>query len=94
LIPAGPGVTSFDSAAIANVKPNSHFSRRNPTTVTLNVGRPVDVHVDTLVYDCINGGWLGALFGVESEIPSLATGRAALDANDTHVHHTQVRIRL
>ena len=90
LIPTGPGVTASYFSAVANVEPNSHFPRRNPTTVTLNVGRPVHIHVDALVYGCING--LGAFFAVESEVPSLAAVCAARYANDAHVHHTQVGI--
>ena len=54
----------------------------------------MDIDVDALVYDCINGSWLGTLFAVESEVPSLAAVCAALYANDAHVDHTQVGISL
>ena len=75
LIPAGPGVhNTFISITSTNAESNSHFPRRNSTTVALYVGRPVYIHSDALVYDSINGGRLSTLFAVEGEVPSAAAG--------------------
>ena len=87
-------ITECRSSTVTYVKPNSHFPHRNATTVTLNVGWPVDVYVDTVENDSIYWGWVAALFTVESEIPSFATVCAACDANDTHVHNTKEGPRL
>ena len=91
LVQASPVLTPLQSPTL---NPTRTFPRRNPTTVTFNISSPVDFYVNTLPYDSINGGWFGALFVVESEVPSIAADCAALEANDTHVHHTQVRIGL
>jgi len=71
-----------------------HFPRRNPTAVTFNVGRPVDVYIDAVENDSINGCGITALITVESEIPSLTAVCAALNTNNTHVYHTQEGPRL
>ena len=96
LIPTRPGVSCLKpcSSTVANVESNFHLPRRNPTAVTLNVGRPVDVCVDAVVNDSINGCGITALTTVESEIPSVAAGCAAPNTNNTHVYHTQEGPRL
>ena len=96
LIPACVCITTcFDPVTtVAHAESNSHFSRRNPTTVALYVGNPVDVYVGAMVYDAVNGGWIVALFTVKSEVPPLTTACAALYAKVTHVHHAKVGISL
>ena len=71
-----------------------YFSCWNPTAITLNIGRPVDVYVDAVVNNAIDGRWFAALLTVESEIPSLAAGFAAPNTSDTHVYHSQESARL
>ena len=80
------------TTAIANVESNANVSRRYPTTVALDVVRPVDVQVHTLVHGTVNGSWFVAHFAVESEVPSLPTVGAACYAKVTHVYHSQVGI--
>ena len=71
-----------------------YFSCWNPTAITLNVGRPVDVYVDAVVNNSIDRRWFAALLTVESEVPSLAAGFAAPNTSDTHVYHSQESARL
>ena len=95
LIPACPSINTFVPAStVANAESNLHFPRRNPTTVALYVGSPVDVHVGAMVYDPVNGGWIVALFTVKSEVPPLTAVCATLYANVPHVHNTKVGISL
>ena len=54
----------------------------------------MDVCVNTVVNDSINGCGITALLTVESEIPSLAAACAARNTNNTHVYHTQEGPRL
>ena len=71
-----------------------YFSCWNPTAITLNVGRPVNVYVDAVVNNSIDRRWFAALLTVESEVPSLAAGFAAPNTSNTHVYHSQESARL
>ena len=79
-------------SALANMKSNFHFPSRDPTTVALYVGRPVDVYAHLMIHRTIDGGGVFALYVVESKVPSAAAECTGCDAKVTHVHHTKVGI--
>ena len=54
----------------------------------------MDVYIDAVVNNSIDGGWFAALLTVESEVPSLAAGFAASNTSDTLVYHSQESARL
>lgn len=94
LVPPRKSVAAFhvSTTTTANAKCNFHSPRRNPTTVALYVGRPVDVNVDVMEQGAVNGGRNFAFCAIKSEVPSSAAMRAACDAKVTHVYHTEVSI--
>ena len=94
LVPPRISVATFhvSTTATANTKSNFHSPRRNPTTIALYVGRPVDVNVDVMEQGTVNGGRNFAFRAIKSEVPSSAAMRAACDAKVTHVHHAEVSI--
>ena len=89
-IPAGVSVENTKTMALTDVQANTHQSFGDSCAVAFYVGGAMDVQIEILVHNSINGGGCPAFDVVKGEKPPHATVFATGDANITHVNYTEV----